>query len=192
MTSFKSIQADLNRELTDLFTKYPQESMSFVRIFRLIGALEDSEGGLKVEDIFVRAKRKTFPKTFKIESSGSLDRLVEIVDEGDTIFCTGEVYDVIVDTIQEMFKKDSNASFDRFELFNAVQKHCPQIKLPAILACMHLWMSLENPLIEKDNMQKMRITTGSEDFERMAHDAWDEVNINPLRLEKPRYLIESI
>jgi hypothetical protein len=139
-------------------------------------------------------KRQQYPKTFSILEHHGQPCLVEKI-EGSTqspLYCLADFYDHIATAVANLSK--SGTDFDRFILLAAAKEICPTVTLPAVICCIRFWMSVEEPLLEKDFTKKMsdgksypfRITVLEDTFVEDATVAWSEVEEEPIHLEHPR------
>ncbi|MBT6046899.1 hypothetical protein HN803_04625 [candidate division WWE3 bacterium] len=129
-------------------------------------------------DQFFTRKREAFPKHFSILVDSSFVRLQEKTPT-DTIYCSDTQYDVIVKAVIAMQERGEN--FNRFTLPAEIQKRNPEVTSPAVLACLHFWLSLSNPLLGKDK-DLFKIRGDIDEFENDSGVAWNELSENDLHV----------
>jgi len=134
--------------------------------------------------------RKRFPKTFSIKK-GNFDIMEEKIEGVDNppIFCTRIMHDIVVQSAINLQSDDKD--FNRFTLLDAAQELNKRITTPAILVCVHYWMSMESPLLyKKDGSDLFALSYGPENFQDDAKRAWEILAECELRLEAPRGFIQ--
>jgi hypothetical protein len=136
---------------------------------------------LGVIDQFFTKRREAFPKHFSILVSGEFVRLQEVTPT-DTIYCSDAQYDQVMNSVVEMQRRGEN--FNRFTLPAEVQKSNPEVTTPAVLACLHLWLSLSNPLLDKSG-DMFKIRGEIKEFVNDAGIAWNELLENDLHVKRP-------
>ena len=129
-------------------------------------------------DQFFTKKRVHFPKHFSIITDEDFVRLQEKTPS-DTIYCSDTQYDLVVDSIIDMQRRGEN--FDRFSLPAEVQKLNPEVTSPAVLACLHLWLSLPKPLLGKDG-DMFKVKGDIDEFVNDSYIAWNELQDNDLHV----------
>ena len=125
---------------------------------------------------FVLGKQKVriaFPKTFSIQHNKDYVNMQEETPT-DKIFCSEDMYDVVVDAVIEM--QTEREDFNRYTLFDAAKEIEPRVQIPALLVPFHYWISMENPLIEKQENDLYRVTCEVSEFREKANEAWDAVS----------------
>jgi|10_taG_2_1085330.scaffolds.fasta_scaffold00211_29 hypothetical protein len=137
--------------------------------------------GLGTINQFFVKKREAFPKHFSVIVDKSFIRLQEVTPT-DTIYCSDSQYDLVVKAIVAMQERGEN--FNRFTLPAEIQEQHPEVTSPAVLACLHFWFSIPNPILCKEgDMYKIR--GDIDEFENDSGIAWNELSENDLRVERP-------
>lgn len=159
----------------------------------------------------VRRSRRQYPKHFTIQTNPHNNCLQEAFppteadpDEQPSLFCSEDLYEDIVAGIENMARE--NKPFDRFDIQEATAEvvmdkmrasgienpEKPNISIPALLACLHLWLSIPEPLFTKSATvkDKFEVVGNVDDFEDATDEAWDLVcQDGGMFLAKPRYLM---
>jgi len=131
--------------------------------------------------------KKRFPKIFRIVKGKDHDVMEEQIVgvEDGLIFCVRSMHDTIVQAAIKM--QSEGKDFNRFTLLEAAQALNNRVSTPAILVCLHYWMSIEDPLLyKKDGSDLFALSCGPENFLDDADRAWDELVEGELRVEAPR------
>ncbi|MBT6051166.1 MAG: hypothetical protein HOG49_30570 [Candidatus Scalindua sp.] len=133
---------------------------------------------LGIVDKFFTTERIHFPKHFSIIVDGDFIRLQEVTPT-NTTYCSDTQYDYIVDAVLDMQERGEN--FNRFTLPAEVQKNHPEVTSPAVLACLHFWLSLSNPILGKEG-DMFKIKGDIDDFDNDSCVAWNELSENELHV----------
>jgi len=138
-----------------------------------------------IEGYFRRAdetkvKRIHFPKKFSIKFSDAFVSLEEWTPS-QTTFCTDSQYDSVAKNVAAMQSRGEN--FNRFTLLDEIHKTDSRVTMPAVLVCLHYWLSMNDPLILKKG-DLFAIDCISDEFVDFAGGAWDDVRETPLKVEK--------
>jgi len=130
--------------------------------------------------------RKRFPKTFSINQKGSYDVMEERIDGvDDPIFCSRGMYEIVVQAAVNMQLEGKD--FNRYTLEEYGKKFSGRITIPAIMVCLHYWISLKDALLQKrDGSDLFALSCGPECFKESADKAWDMLKECELRIEAPR------
>jgi len=127
-----------------------------------------------------KIKRIHFPKTFSVKSSNDFVSLEEETPS-QTTFCTDIQYDLVSSAVAAMQARGEN--FNRWTLQTEVHKNDSRVTIPAILVCLHYWLSMEDPLLLKKG-ELFTIDCHADEFVEYANGAWDNVYETPLNLKK--------
>ena len=141
-----------------------------------LGAIKGYFAGLKTKQV----ERIHFPKTFSVNKERDFVKLQEKTPSHE-IYCTNIQYDTIAETVAEMQSRREN--FNRFTLLKEVQKVDSRVTMPAVLVCLHYWLSIDEPLLVKD-MDLFKIDCDPEDFKVESAEAWNDVDFEPLIVEE--------
>ena len=125
-----------------------------------------------------KVQRIHFPKLFSVKLSKDYVSLEEQTPS-QTTFCTESQYELISDAVVSMQARGEN--FDRWTLQEEVNKTDSRVTIPAILVCLHYWLSMSDPLLVKKEAL-FAIDCDPDEFVEYANGAWDEVNETPLRI----------
>ena len=77
--------------------------------------------------------------------------------------------------------QERGENFNRFTLPAEVQKNHPEVTSPAVLACLHFWLSLSNPILGKEG-DMFKIKGDIDDFDNDSCVAWNELSENELHV----------
>ena len=145
-------------------------------IFVQLGIIEAYHRGSRQSHV----KRIPFPKTFSIKTTDDNIKMHEVTPNCD-IFCCEDTYDIVVQSVIEMQSRREN--FNRFSLLDETRKEESRVTMPALLVCFHYWLSVDTPLLKKQDDGLFSIDV--DDFELAANAAWDDLNGTELVVGKP-------
>jgi hypothetical protein len=127
-------------------------------------------------------KRIQFPKKFSIETKRDFIKLQEVTPS-TTTYCSDFQYDMIVKAVIALQSRREN--FNRWTLQTEAQKVDPRVTVPAVLACMHYWISMPDALLSKSGLM-FKISCEVDDFENLSNIAWDDLVEDKLHIEAPK------
>ena len=134
--------------------------------------------GLGIIDQFFTKERVHFPKHFSIIIDSNFVRLQEVTPS-TTCYCSDVQYDIIVKAVVNMQSRGED--FNRFTLPKEIQRNNPEVTTPAILTCLHFWLSLTDPLLGKA-VDMFKVRGDIDEFENDSGIAWNELSENDLHV----------
>jgi len=135
---------------------------------------------LRTIEGYFQVKRIHFPKRFSVKFSEAFVSLEEQTPS-QTTFCTDSQYDSVAKNVAAMQTRGEN--FNRFTLLEEIHKTDPRVTMPAVLVCLHYWLSMSDPLLLKKEAL-FTIDSYANEFQSYAAEAWDDVRETPLKVAR--------
>jgi len=164
----------VKRLVNGLSNLIPNEDMQ--RILVELGVIEGYFTRLNE----TKEKRVHFPKHFSIETDRDYIKLQEVTPSL-TCYCSDSQYDTVVDAVINMQKRGED--FNRFSLLKETNTLDTEVTTPAILACLHYWLSMNDPLLSKEG-DMFKISGTIDDFKDDAYVAWNRLDKKDLFVPK--------
>ena len=127
-----------------------------------------------------KKQRVHFPKHFSIKTDRDYIRLQEVTPS-ETCYCSDVQYDIVASAI--LYMQERRENFNRFTLPAEIQKSHTEVTTPAVLACLHYWLSMPNPLLAKEK-DLFKIKGDIDEFVNDTCVAWDDLADNDLYVPK--------
>ena len=180
LSNMAEVLDDLEDNMEDL-TKSDQSNRDEI--------IDNICSGINAFDAMIGAShyKRKFPKRFYVqERYGKECMFEEIIDSHyRPLYCNKEFYDILIEAAIDATREEGG--FDRFVLLRYAQARDEAITKHACMLAVHLWMSVNEDILDKksDQFSKMSIADPNT-FRQYALDQWDLVKKQELIVKAPK------